>query len=153
MSERQPSALRIAGAALAAVAAAAATAMVQTGVTGLIAAASSVGGAMLFVGFFATLYAALHLVIAIPAYVALRRQGAFLWRHALTGGFLIGAIPLGLMTIYPSAQRYQQGQTLLVVDGEYTPAGWLAWLESMGWCGLYGAVGGLAFWWVLRARA
>ena len=79
-------------------------------------------------------------VFGLPTALYCRRRG---WTHvlaAIAGGFLVGAVPIGL---------YLAGSTL--VDGTPTAANLLVCLKAAGVGGLLGAPGGLAFWLTLRA--
>lgn len=94
--------------------------------------------------------AAVHLLIlALPAYVLLSDRLPFRWWHALLGGFVVGALPAGVLTGIWAVTRtsaraaYAEGG-LAELASELAP---------MGMLGLAGAVGGLAFWLVLRPWA
>ena len=78
--------------------------------------------------------ALLHLLfLALPAYVVLRKYWPLCWWSAALGGFIVGAIPAGLLAlgasdISPDAMRFS-----------FT-------------AGLLGLSGGLAFWAVLTMK-
>ena len=79
-------------------------------------------------------------LLGLPAALYFRRRR---WTHvlaAIAGGFVIGAVPIGL---------YLAGATL--VDGKPTVADLLTCLRIAGIGGAFGAPGGLAFWLTLRA--
>ena len=121
MDEDFPSGARFVAACLAAAAAA------PTPISVLTAAyMAELGPAVLFLAFFTSLVgfviAALHLVLALPAYLLCRRRWRLEWWSSAIGGALIGGIPSML----------------------------LAGLEGGAFSALCGVVGGLTFWAVLR---
>src|SRR5688572_2542043 len=122
MSEGDPSGARIAAACLAAAAAAPTPISVLTAVY-----MTELGPAVLFLAFFTSLVgfviAALHLVLALPAYQLFRRWWRLRWWSSALAGFVIGTLPIA------------------VIAGSW---------NGVGATGVCGAVGGLAFWAVLR---
>lgn len=72
---------------------------------------------------------------------------------AAATGFLIGAIPMGVVTwpveTRPGSSTRING-VLVSVDGVPTLAGWLDFLRLLGVFGALGAAGALAFWLTLR---
>lgn len=72
---------------------------------------------------------------------------------AIATGFLIGAIPMGVL-IWPVQHRpgssTRVNGVLVSVDGIPTLAGWLDFLRLLGIFGALGAAGALTFWLVLR---
>ena len=120
MTENDPSGTRLAAACLVATAAAPAP------ISALMAVdMAEVGPAVLLLAFITSLVgfviAALHLMLALPAYLLCRRRWRLEWWNSAIGGALIGGIPSMLL------------------------AGLEGALSAL--CGL---VGGLAFWAVLR---
>ncbi|MGK9171218.1 hypothetical protein KXR53_33315 [Inquilinus limosus] len=72
---------------------------------------------------------------------------------AIATGFLIGAIPAGILTwpIRPSSRSTMTvNGVVTMVDGVPTLAGWIEYLRFLGVAGSFGALGALAFWLVLR---
>ncbi|HZX87919.1 MAG TPA: hypothetical protein VFF19_30375 [Reyranella sp.] len=59
---------------------------------------------------------------------------------AMAGGFVIGAVPIGLFLVYGT-----------LFDGPTTARTLLACLQIAGMAGALGIPGGLAFWLTLRA--
>ena len=107
-------------------------------------------GLLFLVFLFGTPIALLHaLLFGLPAYLALRERWPLRRGIAALAGLVIGALPTALLSLDPGYEFYQQGQQVLVLDGYYTPAGWLSLLYGAAMSGLYGVVGGLAFWLVL----
>jgi len=112
MNESLPSTVRVMGA-IAAGAAAAAAPTILLGVFMLIAFP---------IGF---VIALVHvLLLGLPAYLLLRRRSAFGWGVAMSAGFVIGAVPTGLI-ILPT--------TSFADGGAWTPA-------LAGLCGVLGAL-------------
>jgi hypothetical protein len=76
----------------------------------------------------------------LPAALYFRRRS---WTHALAamaGGFVVGAVPVGLIFVYAT-----------LVDGPTTARTLLACLQIAGMAGALGIPGGLASWLTLRA--
>lgn len=81
---------------------------------------------------------AAHVVVLFaPAYVVLRRRGRMSLANITAAGFACAALPSML---------------LLIVLGEPGPRMMLPLAAGMG-LGSYGAIGGVAFWWIWRANA
>ncbi|HSC08979.1 MAG TPA: hypothetical protein VLD59_19300 [Steroidobacteraceae bacterium] len=94
------------------------------------------------------------LVLGLPAFLLLHGLGKVRWWSAITGGFVLGCIPVGVWT-WPmrytdlkSTSSYWDGEKMVqtMVDGVPTAAGWLSYVSSVSLMGLLGALGGLAFW-------
>ncbi len=80
------------------------------------------------------------LIVGLPAALYFRRRG---WRHvlaAMAGGFVVGAVPIGLLLVWAA-----------LFDGPATTRTLLACLEIAGTAGGLGIPGGLAFWLTLKA--
>jgi hypothetical protein len=93
------------------------------------------------------------LLLGLPAYAVLSRRWPLTWWAAGAGGFTVAAIPMTLLSLASSGfETYQQGQTMLIVNGRYTAAGYLSLLGEAGTIGLIGAMGGIAFWAMLRMK-
>src|SRR3982751_6316836 len=98
------------------------------------------------------------LALGIPAYVLVVRAKAFAWWSAVGLGFMLGAVPLALLS-WPlrysegaSARHWENGQMIeTIVNGFVTPAGWWRYVSGVLSMGFLGALGGLSFWLVLRA--
>lgn len=85
------------------------------------------------------------IVLGIPSYLVVRTRGDYAWWIAPLCGFLIGALPFGLLSLIPAAQEASVGKVATVVGGSYTLAGWIEYLSGVAAGGLLGAAGGLAF--------
>jgi hypothetical protein len=93
------------------------------------------------------------LLLALPAYAILSRRWPLTWWAGAAGGFVVAAMPMTLLSFAsPGFETYQQGQTMLIVNGHYTAAGYLSLLGEAGTTGLIGAMGGIAFWAMLRTK-
>jgi uncharacterized membrane protein YvlD (DUF360 family) len=88
-------------------------------------------------------------VLGLPAYLVLRRFRALGWWSAALGGFVVGAAPIALLTLRP-IYDFEYGADVLVIHGHYTAAGWRSYAVAAATGGVYGAVGGLACWLVIR---
>jgi hypothetical protein len=80
------------------------------------------------------------LIVGLPAALYFRRRG---WRHvlaAMAGGFVVGAVPIGLLLVWAT-----------LFDGPATTRTLLACLEIAATAGGLGIPGALAFWLTLRA--
>lgn len=154
MTPDRASPRRICGAAALAGLAAAAAAAVQILVDGVAAGAdaSDILGLAAFFLIAGFVVASFHaLVLGVPGYLLLRKWPLRWWNAALAG-FLIGAVPSGLVWLDPGFETYRQGRAVLIENGAYTAAGWRNYLVWFAIYGAYGVAGGLAFWLVLRGR-
>lgn len=88
----------------------------------------------------------LLLVLALPAYCALRTRWRLRWWNA---AFAVAALPLALLNLRSSVDFESAGDVVTVQGGHYTAIGWSYMLRGLGAGGLVGATGGLAFWAVL----
>ena len=105
-------------------------------------AAGAVWGGLSVMGLIFTLPVTLGhaLIFGLPAALYFRRRG---WTHvlaAMTGGFMVGAVPIGLLLVYGT-----------LFDGPATARKLQACLEIAGTGGALGVPAGLAFWLTLRA--
>ena len=64
--------------------------------------------------------------------------------------FAVGAVPDGVLTwpmqhpeLHTSASV---DGVLMIIDGVITAAGWVGYVKPVIYCGMLGALGGLAFW-------
>ena len=103
---------------------------------------------------FALVVTLAHAVLfGLPLFLLLRAKG---WINLLTcigGGFLIGAIPLGVVgwPLSPSTgSNIWVAGVPTVVDGIPTAAGWMRYGIYLMLLGVDGALGGLVFWLALR---
>jgi len=98
------------------------------------------------------------LVLGLPAVLLLQRVHRINWLSSVLGGFLIGGIPTAVWA-WPF-WHVQRGVTAsdwnghalvaTVVNGVPTFAGWMHYARLVALAGAFGAVGGVAFWWVRR---
>jgi hypothetical protein len=92
-----------------------------------------------------------HAVLfGLPLFLVFRLKG---WINILTCvvfGFAVGAVPDGVLT-WPMqhailyASRSVDGVPT-IIDGVITAAGWVSYVKPVIYCGLFGALGGGAFW-------
>ncbi|MBU6247495.1 MAG: hypothetical protein KGN77_07035 [Xanthomonadaceae bacterium] len=92
------------------------------------------------------------LVLGIPAYLALRGRSAMRWWGAWLAGFLLTAVPFGLLTFPDLASNpgefMEAGGVKLAVNGVPTLAGWTHYLEGVVFLGACGALAAAVFWMV-----
>lgn len=122
---------------------------------GLVAIAISLvmGGIRLFPLTF-TAVAVLAFALGLPLYMAARSAGKATLATAAIAGLVVGAaIPALLVFTGPAADTASVGGTATVVGSAYTAAGWLQNLGMVLAFGAVGAIGGAAFWAVVRGRA
>lgn len=92
-------------------------------------------------------------VLGLPLYMAARSAGKATLATATIAGFVVGAaIPALLVFTGPAGDTASVGGTATVVGGAYTAAGWLQNLGMIIAFGAVGAIGGAAFWAVVRGR-
>ena len=101
--------------------------------------------------------ALLHsVVLGLPLFLLFRPRGWVNGLSSIFGGFTVGCIPVGIFifaTNLPGESNtsvWGPGGVPFVVDGVTTVAAWLSNLKLVLQFGGYGALGGLAFWVVLR---
>lgn len=90
------------------------------------------------------------LVIGAPAYLVLRGRPGLRWWGVWLAGFLLAAIPFGLLTfphLTPNPGEFMAVEGVkLVVDGVPTLAGWIDYLESVVLFGACGTLASAVFW-------
>jgi hypothetical protein len=118
---------------------------------------AALGGSLslLTIAFFVALAHAVTL--GLPFYLLLRLKN---WINGIStplAGFIIGAIPVGVVTWplrFPELRTNASvGGVQTMIDGMPTAAGWLQYLQGLLFFGAFGFVGGLAFWATLRSTA
>lgn len=92
------------------------------------------------------------LVLGLPLFLlvrSMRRVGA---ATCALGGFLIGAVPFGVLTLISmiGLQSASTGGKPTVTNGVPTLIGWIEYAYAVGSTGLFGAAGGLTFWVAMR---
>ena len=92
-------------------------------------------------------------ILGLPAALVSRRLKRLTPAFTLAGGFVIGAVPLGIF-FWPLDPRAGSNSwsdaTQTLVDGVPTWAGWVEYLQMMGGFGCLGAVGAIVFWLTLK---
>ena len=99
--------------------------------------------------------AATHVVaLGLPAYLLLRWRKAVRWWSILLCGFILGALPIAVLS-WPlrfadlkSSASVDGVQTM--VNGVPTMAGWLQYVSGISFFGACGVAGAAAFWLVWR---
>jgi hypothetical protein len=98
------------------------------------------------------------LVLGLPAFLSLKHLKMIRWWSSIVAGVLLGGGPAEIFT-WPmrssksdaSAGYWHAGKMVqTMVSGVPTAAGWIQYAESVGYLGMYGAIGGIAFWLVWR---
>ena len=96
-------------------------------------------------------------VLGVPAFLILRWRKAIRWWSSMLMGFALGCLPIAV-DLWPEddsgvSSSHWDGEKMVatVVNGTATLAGWIQYGQSVAVFGLFGAVGGLAFWLVWRS--
>lgn len=87
------------------------------------------------------------LILGLPLFLILRSTRRVGITSCAVGGFLVGAVPLGVLTL-TSMIGLQSASTdgkPTVINGVPTLAGWIEYVQGVGFFGLVGIAGGLAF--------
>jgi hypothetical protein len=105
--------------------------------------------------FLAFIVALAHAVfIGLPAALVFQRLGWLSLPAALAAGFLIGALPLGLIfAVLPQADFASVGGVPTAIDRRLTLAGWVGLLQAAALFGVLGGLGGLTAWLIWRASS
>jgi hypothetical protein len=89
-------------------------------------------------------------VLGIPAYLVLRWRGALRWWSTLLSGFVLGAVPAGVLSWPLRYSDLKSSATVngvqTMVDGIPTMAGWLQYVGGVSFFGAFGALAAAAFW-------
>lgn len=101
-----------------------------------------------------TVSGAYVVALGIPTYLLLRKLNAIRWWSTIGAGFVLGAVPVAILT-WPL--RYAELRTSAtingvqtMIDGTPTMAGWIQYISGALFVGACGAVGAFAFWAVSR---
>jgi hypothetical protein len=89
-------------------------------------------------------------VLGLPLFLVFRSKG---WINVMTCvvfGFAVGAVPDGALT-WPMQHAVLYASSSVdgvptIIDGVITAAGWVSYVKPVIYCGLFGALGGFAFW-------
>ncbi len=92
------------------------------------------------------------LALGVPAYAFLRWRNAVCWWSTLVTGFILGAIPVAIVS-WPLRHAASKSSSTVngvqtMIDGVPTAAGWMQYLEGLALFGAFGAVAAFAFWFV-----
>ena len=90
------------------------------------------------------------IILGVPVAYVYRRRRWTAFLPAVVGGFLVGAIPFGIVSlpIGPTSETIDGVAT--VVDGVPTLEGWLKYAETLSVFGMFGVLGAVVFWLVLK---
>lgn len=88
-------------------------------------------------------------VLGIPAYLLMRWRGLVRWWSALLAGFILGAVPVGIVTwpllhARPGSYASSNGVEIMV-NGIPTMAGWLQYAAGAAFFGAFGLLAAAAF--------
>jgi hypothetical protein len=93
------------------------------------------------------------ILLGLPLFLVFRSKRWINVISSITGGFLAGAIPGGLLA-WPLRPGSRSSSSIngvpTVVDGIPTTAGWVHYMELLVYLGSFGALAGLVFWLVLK---
>lgn len=93
------------------------------------------------------------IVLGIPAYLVLRWRGSLRWWTALLSGFVLGAIPVGVVSwplCYSDLKSSATSNGVqIMVDGIPTMAGWFQYLGGISLFGAFGIFSAAVFWVIL----
>ena len=92
--------------------------------------------------------------LGLPLFLIFRKKRLVNFISCGGIGFIVGALPIGVLS-WPLAYWRAPGQASIngvptVVDGLPTAAGWLYYVQTLAYFGLFGALAGLIFWTVLK---
>jgi hypothetical protein len=96
-----------------------------------------------------------HAVLfGLPLFLVFRSKG---WVNIMTCvviGFAVGAVPDGVLTWPMQHAALYASRSVddvpTIIDGVITAAGWGRYVKPVIYCGLFGALGGFAFWVALK---
>lgn len=91
--------------------------------------------------------------LGTPTILVYRAKRWTRFLEACGGGFLIGALPIGILALPMSPTMRTNasvGGVQTMIDGVATAAGWVQYFELLSGLGACGAVGGATFWLILR---
>jgi hypothetical protein len=101
-----------------------------------------------------TMATAYVIVLGVPTYLLLRKLNAVRWWSTIASGFILGAIPVAILSWPLRYFGIRTSATVngveTIVDGVPTYAGWLQYASGVSFVGAIGAVGAIAFWAVSR---
>jgi hypothetical protein len=92
-----------------------------------------------------------HAALGLVIYFLLRSRWKLTLQSSLIAGFLIGAIPMGILGVVSLPNSASVGGVSTVIGGRLTLAGWIDQLILSVTFGFFGAVAGLVFWLVIRS--
>ncbi len=112
-------------------------------------------GAMAVIGLIATGVSLVHVVLlGIPSIYLLHKRNILRRWTALLAGFVAGCIPMGVWSWpidyseFKSSTSYWDSGRMVIAKIDSVPAfaGWIDYVQGVGYMGLLGAIAGLSFW-------
>ena len=98
--------------------------------------------------------AAYVIVLGIPTFLLLRWRNLVRWWTTISGGFLLGAVPVAVISWPLRYSELRSSATIdgvqTIINGVPTLAGWLQYLEGLSFMGACGVIGATAFWLIRR---
>lgn len=95
------------------------------------------------------------LLLGTPAVAWLLYKRSFALRSMLVAGFVVGVGPAAIMLnpymVASSGTSSWSDGAWKIKDGVPTLAGWIDYLQQLGYAGVLGVIGGIAFYLVYRA--
>lgn len=92
-------------------------------------------------------------VLAIPAFLVLKKMLRPTALNCALAGAMIAAIPWFLLGLYPLTESASIGNQPTVIDGEYTSFGWLSlFRDFLLPIAVAGALGGAIFWLIAATK-
>jgi hypothetical protein len=90
----------------------------------------------------------------MPAFLIMRWRDAIRWWSTIAVGFVLACLPVAV-SLWPTddsdlqtTAAHWDGEKMVatVIEGVPTVAGWISYLQAVAIMGVFGAIGGLAFW-------
>jgi len=89
-------------------------------------------------------------LLGLPLFLILRSKGWINVMSCVVFGFAVGAVPAGVLTWPMQHPELHTNASVdgvpAIINGAITAAGWVSYVKPVIYCGLFGALGGVAFW-------
>jgi len=90
------------------------------------------------------------IVLGLPLFLAFRSMEWVNVMSCVVFGFVIGAVPAGVVTLPMQHPELHVSASVdgvpTIIDGVTTAVGWVSYVKPLIYFGLFGALGGFAFW-------